>query len=60
MKEINKMQLKLPALSANEGMARATVAAFCSQLDPAAVEEMYRLIRQVRVEGQCKRLPPRW
>ena len=35
---INKMQLKLPALSANEGMARAAVAAFCSQLDPAAVE----------------------
>ena len=35
---INKMQMKLPALSANEGMARATVAAFCSQLDPAAVE----------------------
>ena len=32
------MQLKLPALSANEGMARAAVAAFCSQLDPAAVE----------------------
>lgn len=36
--EINKMQLKLPALSANEGMARAAVAAFCSQLDPLAVE----------------------
>ena len=35
---INKMQLKLPSLSANEGMARAAVAAFCSQLDPAAVE----------------------
>ena len=34
----NKMQLKLPALSANEGMARATVAAFCAQLDPAAIE----------------------
>lgn len=32
------MQLKLPALSANEGMARAAVAAFCSQLDPSAVE----------------------
>ena len=37
-KVINKMQLKLPALSANEGMARAAVAAFCAQLDPAAVE----------------------
>ena len=35
---INKMQLKLPALSANEGMARAAVAAFCAQLDPGAVE----------------------
>ncbi|MBP3321402.1 MAG: anti-sigma F factor [Clostridia bacterium] len=35
---INKMQLKLPALSANEGMARATVAAFCAQLDPSAIE----------------------
>ena len=35
---INKMQLKLPALSANEGMARAAVAAFCAQLDPAAIE----------------------
>ena len=37
-KVINKMQLKLPALSANEGMARATVAAFCAQLDPGAIE----------------------
>ena len=35
---INKMQLKLPSLSANEGMARAAVAAFCAQLDPIAVE----------------------
>ena len=35
---INKMQLKLPALSANEGMARAAVAAFCAQLDPMSVE----------------------
>ena len=32
------MQLKLPALSANEGMARAAVSAFCAQLDPSAVE----------------------
>ena len=32
------MQLKLPALSANEGMARAAVAAFCSQLDPTPSE----------------------
>jgi stage II sporulation protein AB (anti-sigma F factor) len=37
-KVINKMQLRLPALSANEGMARAAVSAFCAQLDPAAVE----------------------
>ena len=35
---INKMSMKLPALSANEGMARATVSAFCAQLDPTAVE----------------------
>ena len=35
---LNKMQLKLPALSANEGMARAAVAAFCAQLDPSALE----------------------
>ena len=35
---INKMQLKLPALSANEGMARAAVSAFCAQMDPTAVE----------------------
>ena len=37
-KVINKMQLKLPALSANEGMARAAVAGFCAQLDPSAIE----------------------
>ena len=37
-KVINKMQLKLPALLANEGMARAAVAAFCAQLDPSAIE----------------------
>lgn len=35
---VNKLQLKLPSLSVNEGMARAAVAAFCSQLDPAAIE----------------------
>lgn len=35
---INKMQMKLPALSANESMARTAVAAFCAQLDPTAVE----------------------
>ena len=35
---INKMQVKMPALSVNEGMARATVAAFVSQLDPGVTE----------------------
>ena len=37
-KVINQMQVKLPALSVNEGMARATVAAFVSQLDPEITE----------------------
>ena len=37
-KVINTMQLKLPSLSANEGLARAAVAAFCAQLDPSGVE----------------------
>mgnify|MGYP004691253213 CR=1 FL=1 len=31
------MKLVLPSLSVNEGMARAAVAAFCSQLDPSAL-----------------------
>ena len=35
---VNKMSIKLPSLSVNEGMARAAVAAFMSQLDPTAVE----------------------
>ena len=35
---INEMNLKLPSLSVNEGMARAAVAAFCSQLDPLPIE----------------------
>ena len=34
----NEMKLRLPSLSVNESMARATVAAFCAQLDPAATE----------------------
>ena len=34
----NELQLLLPSLSVNEGMARATVAAFCAQLNPTAVE----------------------
>ena len=35
---INELNLKLPSLSVNEGMARAAVAAFCSQLDPLPIE----------------------
>lgn len=35
---INQMQVKMPSLSVNEGMARATVAAFVSQLDPEITE----------------------
>ena len=40
MKErlINEMKLVLPSYSVNEGMARASVAAFCSQLDPTGSE----------------------
>ena len=34
----NEMSMKLPSKSVNEGMARATVAAFCAQLDPDASE----------------------
>ena len=32
------MKLRLPSLSVNEGMARAAVSAFCSQLDPTPSE----------------------
>ena len=35
---LNKIQIKLPALSVNESMARAAVAAFVSQLDPGGTE----------------------
>jgi len=35
---INEIKIKLPSLSVNESMARAAVAAFCSQLDPSATE----------------------
>lgn len=34
----NEMKLRLPSLSVNESVARATVAAFCAQADPAAAE----------------------
>ena len=35
---LNEMQMRLPSLSVNEGMARAAVAAFCAQLDPVATD----------------------
>ena len=35
---INEMNLRLPSLSVNEGMARAAVAAFCVQADPSAMD----------------------
>ena len=35
---LNEMTMRLPSLSVNEGMARAAVAAFCAQLDPAATD----------------------
>ena len=35
---LNRIQIKLPALSVNEGMARAAVAAFIAQLDPGVTE----------------------
>ena len=34
----NRMRLYLPAVSVNEGIARAAVAAFCAQCDPDATE----------------------
>ena len=34
----NEINIKLPSLSVNEGMARAAVAAFCVQADPSATE----------------------
>lgn len=37
-KVINEMQFRFPSLSVNEGMARAAVAAFCSQFDPNTTE----------------------
>lgn len=35
---VNEMKLRLPSLSVNESVARATVAAFCAQSDPGATE----------------------
>ena len=37
-KTMNEIRLKFPSLSVNESFARATVAAFCAQLDPSATE----------------------
>ncbi len=34
----NRMWLSLPAISVNEGVARAAVAAFCAQCNPTATE----------------------
>ena len=36
---INKMSIKFPALSVNEGAARAIVSTFCAQLNPT-IEEL--------------------
>lgn len=38
MKSVNEMRLTFPSRSANEGFARAAVAAFAAQLDPAVDE----------------------
>ena len=38
MKPINEMKVTFPSRSANEGVARAVVASFLSQLDPAVDE----------------------
>ncbi len=35
---VNEIKFEFPSLSVNESMARSAVAAFCSQLDPSAVE----------------------
>lgn len=35
---VNRMQVRFPALSINEGMARSVVAVFVSQLDPTVTE----------------------
>ncbi len=35
---LNRMQIKFPALSVNEGMARSVAAVFISQLDPSVTE----------------------
>lgn len=37
-KKINEMKVTLPAISVNEGVARALVGAFCAQLNPTLEE----------------------
>ena len=37
-KKINELKFTLPALSVNEGVARAVVGAFCAQLNPTVEE----------------------
>ena len=37
-KKINEMKFSIPALSVNEGVARAMVGAFCAQLNPTLEE----------------------
>ena len=37
-KKINELKFSLPALSVNEGVARAIVGAFCAQLNPTVEE----------------------
>ena len=37
-KKINELKFSLPALSVNEGVARAVVGAFCAQLNPTLEE----------------------
>ena len=37
-KKINEMKFSIPALSVNEGVARAIVGAFCAQLNPTVEE----------------------
>ncbi len=36
---VNKLNMKLPAISINEGVARAIISAFCAQLNPT-IEEL--------------------
>jgi stage II sporulation protein AB (anti-sigma F factor) len=38
VRRVNEMKMRLPSLSVNESVARATVAAFCAQMDPCAME----------------------